>query len=67
MDDFPRIPMCPEALPRQRLSLVVPLPPRPAVVSRKWLPVWRVMLYPTRVSAFASRAPDRSRGSFTPQ
>ncbi len=30
MGDLPRIPMCPEALPRQRLSLVVPLLPRPA-------------------------------------
>jgi hypothetical protein len=29
MGALPRIPMRPEALPQQRLSLVVPLPPRP--------------------------------------
>ena len=30
MGALPRIPMRPEELPRQRMSLVVPLPPRPA-------------------------------------
>lgn len=30
MSDFPRIPMRPEELPQQRVSLVVELPPRPA-------------------------------------
>jgi hypothetical protein len=33
-------------------------------VSRRWLPVCRVISYPQRRSEEASRLPERSRGSF---
>lgn len=38
--------------------------PRSLVVSRMWLPVYRVTWYPTLCSARAGSAPDTSRGSF---
>ena len=36
-------------------------------VKRRWLPVWRVIVYPKTDNALASSAPERSLGSFIPR
>jgi hypothetical protein len=37
--------------------------PRSRVVSRRWLPVWRLIRYPRSARAFARSSPETSRGS----